>query len=80
MISAPEGNKKIQISIAAIASMVTLAFYIGTSWATISDLKEFTDAEVSGLRSDWDRDRIAQEEVIKQLQERVRQLELDAQQ
>lgn len=55
-MSAPELNKKITISIGAIIGLITASFSIGIFYTSIIGLNEKIDAEITGLRSDMEKE------------------------
>ena len=67
--------KKKVLSIGVIVWVASMAFSMGMIYARINDhtkdiqsAREYTEQEVSGLRSDWDRDRIEQNKRIERLE------------
>ena len=65
----PELSKKMNLSFGAVLTLVVFAFIIGFEAAAIYGLSEKLNDEVGGLRSDWDRDRMMQNERIQRLEQ-----------
>lgn len=70
-MNAPEFNNKINISLAALAMLVTAAFSIGVFSVGILGLNGKIVDEVGGLRSDWERENKTINEKIEGLNKRI---------
>jgi len=70
-MNAPEFNNKINISLVALAMLVTAAFSIGVFSVGILGLNGKIVDEVGGLRSDWERENKTINEKIEGLNKRI---------
>ena len=75
MTTPDEFSDKKVISIGAIVWVASISFSMGMIYARINDhtkdiqgTRLYTEQEVSGLRSDWDRDRIQQNERLERME------------
>lgn len=61
----------LKIPIPVVAWLVGVAFTLGGLWIKVQDNDKRIEDEVGGLRADWERDRISQEDRLDRIEERV---------
>ena len=60
---------KIPVSISLLIWIAIVSFSMGGLYTRVMDLNEKMVDEIGGLRADWDRDRIQQNERLNKLEE-----------
>lgn len=63
-------KKKIPVSLGLLIWIACISFSLGALYTRVMDLNEKLIDEVGGLRADWDRDRIHQNERLNKLEDR----------
>lgn len=73
-MSFSEKDKKVTVTIGLIMTLVAAAFFLGTLWeknqslqSEVKGSKDFTEQEVGGLRSDWERHNLIVKEQMEEM-------------